>query len=95
MSIDAATVRKVARLARIAEADDRLEPLAKELSGILDWIEQLNEVDVDGVEPMTSAVHTPLPMREDVVTEGGDPARVLANAPKTTNGFFVVPKVVE
>lgn len=95
MSIDAATVRKVARLARIAEADDRLEPLAKELSGILDWIEQLNEVDVDGVEPMTSAVHTPLPMREDVVTEGGDPARVLANAPKTVNGFFVVPKVVE
>ena len=95
MSIDAATVRKVARLARIAEAEDRLEPLAKELTGILDWIEQLNEVDVDGVEPMTSAVKTPLPMREDVVTDGGDPARVLANAPKTTNNFFVVPKVVE
>ena len=95
MSIDAATVRKVARLARIAEADDRLEPLAKELSGILDWIEQLNEVDVDGVEPMTSAVKTPLPMREDVVTEGGDPAKVLANAPRTANNFFVVPKVVE
>ena len=95
MSIDAATVRKVARLARIAEAEDRLEPLAKELSGILDWIEQLNEVDVDGVEPMTSAVKTPLPMREDVVTDGGDPAKVLANAPKTANNFFVVPKVVE
>ena len=95
MSIDAATVRKVARLARIAEPEDRLEPLAKELSGILDWIEQLNEVDVEGVEPMTSAVKTPLPMREDVVTEGGDPARVLANAPKTANNFFVVPKVVE
>jgi aspartyl-tRNA(Asn)/glutamyl-tRNA(Gln) amidotransferase subunit C len=95
MSIDAATVRKVARLARIAEAEDRLEPLAKELTGILDWIEQLNEVDVEGVEPMTSAVHTPLPLREDVVTEGGDPARVLANAPKTANNFFVVPKVVE
>ena len=95
MSIDAATVRKVARLARIAEAEDRLEPLAKELTGILDWIEQLNEVDVDGVEPMTSAVKTPLPMREDVVTDGGDPAGVRANAPKTTNNFFVVPKVVE
>jgi aspartyl-tRNA(Asn)/glutamyl-tRNA(Gln) amidotransferase subunit C len=95
MSIDAATVRKVARLARIAESEERLEPLAKELSGILSWIEQLNEVDTDGVEPMTSAVHTPLPMREDVVTEGGDPAKVLSNAPKTVNNFFVVPKVVE
>ena len=95
MSIDAATVRKVARLARIAEAEDRLEPLARELSGILDWIEQLNEVDVEGVEPMTSAVKTPLPMREDVVTEGGDPNRVLANAPRTASNFFIVPKVVE
>jgi len=95
MSIDAATVRKVARLARIAEPEDRLEPLAKELSGILSWIEQLNEVDTNGVEPMTSAVHTPLPMRDDVVTDGGDPAKVLANAPKTAGNFFVVPKVVE
>lgn len=95
MAIDAATVRKVASLARIAEPEDRLEPLAKELSRILDWIEQLNQVDTDGVEPMTSAVKTPLPMREDVVTDGGDPARVLANAPKTANNFFVVPKVVE
>ena len=95
MAIDAATVRKVARLARINEPEERLEPLAKELSGIMAWIEQLNEVDTDGVEPMTSAVHTPLPMREDVVTEGGDPAKVLANAPKTVRGFFVVPKVVE
>ena len=95
MSIDAATVRKVARLARIAEPEERLEPLARELSGILDWIEQLNEIDTDGVEPMTSAVETTLPMREDVVTDGGDPAKVLANAPKTANNFFVVPKVVE
>ncbi len=95
MSIDAATVRKVARLARIAEPEERLEPLAKELSGILNWIEQLNEVDTDGVEPMTSAVQVKLPMREDVVTDGGDPAKVLANAPKTANNFFVVPKVVE
>ena len=95
MAIDAATVRKIARLARIAEPEDLLEPLAKELSSILDWIEQLNEVDTDGVEPMTSAVKMPLPMREDVVTDGGDPGRVLANAPKTANNFFVVPKVVE
>jgi aspartyl-tRNA(Asn)/glutamyl-tRNA(Gln) amidotransferase subunit C len=95
MAIDAATVRKVARLARIAEPEDRLEPLAKELSGILNWIEQLNEVDTDGVEPMTTSVETTLPMRDDVVTEGGDPAKVLANAPKAHKGFFVVPKVVE
>jgi len=95
MSIDAATVRKVARLARIAEPEDRLEPLAKELSGILNWIEQLDEVDTNGVEPMTSAVHTPLPMREDVVTEGGDPIKVLKNAPRTASHFFVVPKGVE
>lgn len=95
MAIDAATVRKVAKLARIAEPEDRLEPLAKELSGILNWIEQLNEVDTDGVEPMTSAVAMALPMREDVVTDGGDASKVLANAPKTVDGFFVVPKVVE
>ena len=95
MAIDAATVRKVARLARIAEPEDRIEPLAKELSGIIAWIEQLNEVDTDGVEPMTSAVAVGLPMREDVVTEGGDASRILANAPRSVDGFFVVPKVVE
>ena len=95
MAIDAATVRKVARLARIAEPEERVEPLAAELSGILAWIEQLNEVDVEGVEPMTSAVHQALPMREDVVTDGGDPNRVLSNAPKRVDDFFVVPKVVE
>ncbi|MDB5418072.1 MAG: gatC [Phenylobacterium sp.] len=95
MAIDAATVRKVAKLARIAEPEDRLEPLARELSGILNWIEQLGEVDTTGVEPMTTAIHTPLPMREDVVTEGGDPARILANAPKAKDNFLVVPKVVE
>ncbi len=95
MAIDAATVRKVARLARIAEPEDRLEPLARELTGIMNWIEQLNEVDTNGVEPMTSAVAVTLPMREDVVTDGGDAARVLSNAPKSVGGFFVVPKVVE
>ena len=95
MAIDAATVRKVARLARIAEPEEKLEPLAKELSGIMAWIEQLNEVDTDGVVPMTSAVSMPMPMREDVVTEGGDPEVVLSNAPKRVGDFFVVPKVVE
>jgi len=95
MAIDAATVRKVARLARIAEPEEKLEPLAKELSGILNWIEQLNEVDTNGVDPMTTAVHAKLPMREDVVTSGGDPETVLANAPRRIDNFFVVPKVVE
>ena len=95
MAIDAATVRKVARLARIAEPEEKLEPLANELSAIMAWIEQLGEVDTDGVEHMTSAVSMPMPMREDVVTEGGDSAKILANAPKSAGGFFVVPKVVE
>ena len=95
MAIDAATVRRVAHLARIREPEDRLEALAQELSGILAWIEQLNEVDTDGVEPMTSVVAAKLPMREDVVTEGGGADRILANAPKSANGFFIVPKVVE
>ncbi|MBL0947317.1 Asp-tRNA(Asn)/Glu-tRNA(Gln) amidotransferase subunit GatC [Brevundimonas sp.] len=95
MAIDAATVRKVAHLARIKTPEARLEPLARELSGILDWIEQLNEVDVDGVEPMTSNVAQPLRLREDVVTDGNKVAEVLSNAPKSADGFFVVPKVVE
>ncbi|HEV7385063.1 MAG TPA: Asp-tRNA(Asn)/Glu-tRNA(Gln) amidotransferase subunit GatC [Phenylobacterium sp.] len=95
MAIDAATVRKVAKLARIAEPEEKLEGLARELSGILNWIEQLNEVDTDGVEPMASAVHMPAPMRDDLVTEGGDPEVVLSNAPKRAGNFFVVPKVVE
>ena len=95
MAIDAATVRKVARLARISESEERLAPLAAELNGIMTWIEQLGEVDTDGVEPMASAVDLKLPMREDVVTDGGDPARVLSNAPLSRDNFFVVPKVVE
>ena len=95
MAIDAATVRKVARLARIAEPEEKLEPLARELSGIMAWIEQLAEVDTDGVEPMTSVVAVALPLREDVVTEGGDAGKILFNAPKSVGGFFVVPKVVE
>ena len=95
MAIDAATVRKVAHLARIKTPEDRLEPLAAELNGILKWIEQLDEVNIEGVEPMTSNVTRPLRLREDVVTDGGDPDKVLGNAPKSADGFFVVPKVVE
>lgn len=95
MAIDAATVRRVAHLARIKTPEDRLEPLAQELNGILAWIEQLNEVDVDGVEPMTSNVHQPLRLRDDAVTDGNKVAEVLGNAPKSADGFFVVPKVVE
>ena len=95
MAIDAATVRRVAHLARIKTPEDRLEPLAAELNGILNWIEQLNEVDVDGVEPMTSNVHQPLRLRDDVVIDGNRVADVLGNAPKSADGFFVVPKVVE
>lgn len=95
MSIDVNTVRKVARLARIRQPEERLEPLARELSGIMGWIEQLAEVDTDGVEPMTSVVAQALLMREDVVTEGGDSDAILANAPCAADGFFVVPKVVE
>ena len=95
MAIDAATVRRVAHLARIKTPEDRLEPLAAELNGILHWIEQLNEVDVDGVEPMTSNVHQPLRLRDDAVTDGNKVADVLGNAPKSADGFFVVPKVVD
>jgi len=95
MAIDAATVRKVARLARIAEPEERIEQLASELNGIMAWIEQLGEVDTDGVEPMTSAVQAALPMREDVVTDGGDREKVLSNAPRRAGDFYVVPKVVE
>ena len=95
MAIDAATMKKIASLAHIREPEDRLEPLAREISGILQWIEQLDEVDTDGVEPMTSVVAVALPMREDVVTDGDMVDKVLANAPKSDRGFFVVPKVVE
>lgn len=95
MSVDKETVRKVARLARIAVPEQRLEPLAGELNTILAWIEQLNEVDVEGVEAMTTPVAMKLPMREDVVSDGNIRDQVLANAPSATDGFFVVPKVVE
>lgn len=95
MSIDEKTVRKVAKLARLALPEDRVKPMADELNGIMAWIEQLNEVDVDGVEAMTTPVEMKLPMREDVISDGNIRDQVLANAPKSEDGFFVVPKVVE
>jgi len=95
MSITPETARKVARLARIRVEDGDLPALARELSGILNFMEQLNEVDVAGVEPMTSVTPMRLRLREDRVTEGEMAARILANAPDQREGFFAVPKVVE
>ena len=95
MSVDQKTVRHIARLARIAVRDDELEALAKEISGILDWVEQLGEVNVTDVEPMTSAVAISMKMRDDVVTEPNLQNEVTRNAPGAEDGFFVVPKVVE
>ena len=95
MSIDIATAARVAKLARIKVEDDQLPALAQEFSNILGFIEQLNEVDVEGVEPMTSVTPQRLYRREDAVTDGDQQARVLANAPDAREGFFAVPKVVE
>lgn len=95
MHVDEATVRRVARLARIRISDDEAKGLVHELSGILDWVEQLNEVDVTGVEPMTRVVPIEMKQRCDVVTDGDKAADIVANAPLSEDGFFVVPKVVE
>jgi aspartyl-tRNA(Asn)/glutamyl-tRNA(Gln) amidotransferase subunit C len=95
MSIDKNTVRKVATLARIRTTDAEAEVLAGELSNILKMIAQLNEVKTDGVEPMTSVIEMQMPEREDKVTDGGIVEKILSNAPESTAGFFVVPKVVE
>ncbi len=95
MSVDPATVKKIARLARIRVDDAELPALAAEVNGILHFVEQLQSVDVSGVEPMTSVVHVKLPRRADAVTDGGDPEVVLANAPGRLESFFTVPKVVE
>ncbi|SDW73266.1 Asp-tRNA(Asn)/Glu-tRNA(Gln) amidotransferase subunit GatC [Roseicitreum antarcticum] len=94
-SIDTETARRVAKLSRIAVPDAALPALAQELSNILNFMEQLNEVDVDGIEPMTSVTPMRLVRREDVVTDGNQQAKVLANAPDAREGFFAVPKVVE
>ncbi|MCK0167494.1 Asp-tRNA(Asn)/Glu-tRNA(Gln) amidotransferase subunit GatC [Jannaschia sp. S6380] len=95
MSIDKETARKVAKLARIAVPEDRLEPLAGEFNAILGFIEQLQEVDVEGVDPMVSVTPMRLKRRDDVVTDGSKQDAILANAPDAREGFFAVPKVVE
>jgi len=95
MSVDAAIVRRIAHLARIAVAEDEVEHLRRELNAILAFVEQLSEVDVEGVEPMTSVIPMAMKKRPDEVTDGGIPDDILKNAPAAQDGFFVVPKVVE
>ena len=95
MSLDKTTVKNIAFLARVKVPDSELEALAGELSGIIGWVEQLNEVDTDGVDPITSVAEMSLFRRKDEVTDGNYPERVLANAPEREDGFYAVPKVVE
>ncbi len=95
MSVDSATVRRVARLARLKVNEEDVPRLAGELNAILDFVEQLNEVNVDGVEPLTSVVEAQMRMRDDVVTDGGYASDVTKNAPASEDEFFMVPKVVE
>jgi aspartyl-tRNA(Asn)/glutamyl-tRNA(Gln) amidotransferase subunit C len=95
MSMDKDTVRKVARLARLEVQDAELDSRAAQLGGILKWIEQLQELNTDNVEPLRNVVDMELKLRPDVVNDGGYADEILANAPEHTQGFFVVPKVVE
>jgi aspartyl-tRNA(Asn)/glutamyl-tRNA(Gln) amidotransferase subunit C len=95
MSVDADTVRRVAHLARIAIADDEVEPLRGELNAVLAFVERLSEVDVAGIEPMTSVTPMAMKMRNDDVTDGGIADAIMANAPAREDHFFLVPKVVE
>ncbi len=95
MQVDEDTVRRIARLARIKITDEEAVGLQSELSGILDWVEQLDEVDTENVEPMTRVVPIELKQRQDVVDDGAQADAVVANAPMTEDHFFVVPKVVE
>ena len=95
MALDRATVAHIATLARIRLPEAELDPLAAELSQILDWVEQLNEVDTSAVAPMASVAANSLPMRDDLVTDGDCRDAILGNAPRTTKGFFAVSKVIE
>ena len=95
MSLNAATIKRIARLARIRVDDAGVEQLGHELGAIINWVELLDDVDVEGVEPMTGPVAAHLRMRDDVVTEGDRREQILANATDSTRGFFTVPKVVE
>ena len=95
MAVDQNTVRRIARLARIRLAEEDVPVYEAELNQILHWVEQLNEVDVSGVEPLTSAVEMKMTQRDDIVTDGNCPEDILANAPAAQDTYFVVPKVVE
>ena len=95
MSVDQATVRRIAHLARIAVSEAELSHLQSEINAILAFVAELDAVDVEGVEPMTSVIPMKLPMRQDIVTDGEIETAVLANAPLSEDGFFLVPKVVE
>jgi aspartyl-tRNA(Asn)/glutamyl-tRNA(Gln) amidotransferase subunit C len=95
MSVDRETVRRIARLARLAVDEDQVAAMERELNALLSWVEQLSEVDVTGVPPMTSVVEQQLKMRDDVVTDGGYADDLMKNAPQSEDHFFVVPKVVE
>jgi aspartyl-tRNA(Asn)/glutamyl-tRNA(Gln) amidotransferase subunit C len=95
MALDTATVARIATLARIRLAEAELEPLAVELSQILSWVEQLNELDTSGVTPLASVAATTLPMRDDRVSDGDCREAILGNAPRALHGFFAVPKVIE
>jgi aspartyl-tRNA(Asn)/glutamyl-tRNA(Gln) amidotransferase subunit C len=95
MSVSNEQVRHIAKLARIAMTDEELERLAPELNAILGWVEQLGEVNTDGVEPLTAVIDQKLRLRDDVVTDGDIRDQVLANAPDAQHGFFAVPKVIE
>jgi len=95
MSVSPEQVRHIAKLARIAMSDQELERLVPELNNILGWVEQLGEVDTDGVEPLTAVIDQKLRLRDDVVNDGNIRDKVLANAPEAQHGFFAVPKVIE
>ena len=95
MSVDKSTVKKIANLARIAVSEDETETLASELNHILNWIEELGEVDTTGIAPLASVTGHNLPLRQDTVSDGDKVDEILVNAPEQASGFFVVPKVVE
>ena len=95
MSVDTEQVRHIAKLARIRMSDEEIGALVPELNAIIGWVEQLGEVDTDGVEPLTAVIEQKLRLRDDVVNDGDRRDAVLANAPEAEHGFFAVPKVIE
>ena len=95
MPVSTEHVRHIARLARIAMSDEEIERLAPELNNILGWVEQLGEVNTDGIEPLTAVIDQKLRLRDDAVTDGNIRDEILANAPEAQHGFFAVPKVIE